>query len=462
MPESIRLSRRHRARLAVALLLAVPALAGAGSPPRPPAPVPPAPPAKTFADRSGSWANFPAGPPDRSTPFFASLGSNGRACATCHAPNDAWTATPGELQKRFAATAGADPVFLSLDGTNCPTLPVNTVAARQAASSLLLGRGLIRVEIAPPANADFTVTAVANPYGCGSRSAVSVYRRILPTTNLTFLSSVMWDGRETQSGATVYADLLRQASEAVKIHAAATQSVPAATIAQAVGLELGQFTAQVTDTLAGPLNAAGANGGVVALSQQAYTPGENAGRTTPTVFTSYAAWESLVSPAGATAQAQASIGRGERIFNTRPMTITRVAGLNDGGPAGGALRPVIVGTCGTCHNASNAGSNSGALLVDEGQAHRPSADLPLITLVSRATGATVQVTDPGAALTTGRFADVGKFKVPGLRGLAARAPYFHDGSARSLDDVLAFYNTRFSLNLSAQEHADLVAFLGAL
>lgn len=457
--------RRAWARPIAALALVLPVVAAGASPPRDPSTNPPPPPppvAKAFPDRSGSWSNFPAGPPDRSTPFFASLGSNGRTCATCHAPNDAWTSTPGELQKRFAATAGTDPVFLSLDGTNCPTLPVNTVAARQSASSLLLGRGLIRVEIAPPATADFTVSAVANPYGCGSLGAVSVYRRILPTTNLAFLSSVMWDGRETLSGATIYADLLRQAGDAVKTHAAATQSVPAATIAQAVGVELGQFTAQVTDTLAGPLNAAGANGGVVALSQQAYTPGENVGKSTPPVFTTYATWESLVSPASAIAKAQASIGRGERIFNTRPMTITRVAGLNDVAPAGGSPRPVIVGTCGTCHNASNAGSNSAALLVDEGQAHRPSADLPLITLVSRTTGAAVQVTDPGAALTTGRFADVGKFKVPTLRGLAARAPYFHDGSARSLDEVVTFYNTRFNLNLSAQEHADLVAFLGAL
>ena len=73
-----------------------------------------------------------------------------------------------------------------------------------------------------------------------------------------------------------------------------------------------------------------------------------------------------------------------------------------------------------------------------------------------------QVTDPGAALTTGRWADVAKFKVPTLRALSARAPYFHNGAAATLDQVVGFYNTRFSLNLSAQEHADLVNFLAAL
>jgi cytochrome c peroxidase len=458
------LSRATRPSLAAALALALPLVAGAASPPRSPAPTaPPPPPApRAFPDRSGSWANFPGGQPDQTNPFFVPLGANGRTCATCHAPTDAWTATPGELQKRFTATAGADPVFLSIDGTNCPTLPVNTPVTHQAASSLLLGRGLIRVELTPPAAADFRVSAVANPYGCSSTSTVSVYRRILPTSNLAFLSTVMWDGRETGGAASIYADLTSQANDAIKTHAVATHSVPPATVAALVGLELGQFTAQTTDLLAGPLSAAGASGGVVGLSQQAFTPGENAGQLTPTVFTTFAAWEAIVAPAGATGQAQASIGRGERLFNTRPMTITRVAGLNDVAPAGGPPRAVIVGTCGTCHNATNAGSNSAGLLVDEGQARRPASDLPLITLVSKTTGAVVQVSDPGAALTTGRFADIGKFKVPTLRGLAARPPYFHDGSARTLDEVVAFYNARFNLNLSAREHADLVAFLGAL
>jgi cytochrome c peroxidase len=49
-----------------------------------------------------------------------------------------------------------------------------------------------------------------------------------------------------------------------------------------------------------------------------------------------------------------------------------------------------------------------------------------------------------------------------LRGLAARAPYFHNGSAADLDQVVDFYNSRFRIGLSAQERADLVAFLRSL
>ena len=53
-----------------------------------------------------------------------------------------------------------------------------------------------------------------------------------------------------------------------------------------------------------------------------------------------------------------------------------------------------------------------------------------------------KVTDPGRALITGKRADIGKPKGPILRGLAARAPYFHNGSAATLRDVVEFYERR--------------------
>jgi cytochrome c peroxidase len=78
------------------------------------------------------------------------------------------------------------------------------------------------------------------------------------------------------------------------------------------------------------------------------------------------------------------------------------------------------------------------------------------------TGETVQTTDPGRALITGSWADIGKVKGPILRGLAARAPYFHNGSANTLSDVVTFYNTRFNIGFTDQEKEDLIAFLNSL
>ncbi len=55
-----------------------------------------------------------------------------------------------------------------------------------------------------------------------------------------------------------------------------------------------------------------------------------------------------------------------------------------------------------------------------------------------------------------------KFKGPILRGLAGRAPYFHNGSAATLEEVVDFYKTRFTLHLSQEDEDDLVAFLKTL
>jgi cytochrome c peroxidase len=89
-------------------------------------------------------------------------------------------------------------------------------------------------------------------------------------------------------------------------------------------------------------------------------------------------------------------------------------------------------------------------------------DMPLYTLRNLATGEVRKTTDPGRALLTGKWKDIGKFKGPVLRGLAARAPYFHNGLAADLGQAVDFYNTRFAIGFTDQEKADLVAFLEAL
>jgi cytochrome c peroxidase len=88
--------------------------------------------------------------------------------------------------------------------------------------------------------------------------------------------------------------------------------------------------------------------------------------------------------------------------------------------------------------------------------------LPVYTLRNLATNELVETTDPGRALISGKWADVGRFKGPVLRALAARAPYFHNGAAASLDEVVDFYERRFQMGLTPRERTDLIAFLRAL
>lgn len=405
---------------------------------------------------------------DTTNPFFQSLGTNGRSCVSCHVAGDGWTINPGSLQQRFEATGGADPVFRTNDGSNAPEADVSTVSARRAAYSMLLGKGVIRVGIGIPAGADFDLLAVDDPYHHASAAELSLFRRPLPTTNLAFLSAVMWDGRETFRGQTLHFDLDHQALDANAGHA---QGAPL-TLAQQEAIEafeVALYTTQVRDRAAGNLTARQARGGPVALSTVPFFIGINdplgpPGGFNPVAMTLFDSWAQAAPGGNASdenlegrAAARASIVRGQRLFNLKPITIDRVRGLNPDGPP-------IAGTCTTCHNTPDAGDHSVSLPLDIGltDASRRTPDLPLYTLRNLATGETFQTTDPGRALITGKWADRGRFKGPVLRALATRGPYFHNGSAATLDDVLDFYTGRFGVVFTAAERRDLIAFLRAL
>jgi cytochrome c peroxidase len=433
----------------------------------------PAPSQLTFVDASGIQSTVTtAATFDTANPFFQPLGTNGRSCATCHRPRQAWSLAPNEIRVRFEDSDGLDPLFTANDGSNCEGADVSTVSKRRRAFSLLLSKGLVRIGLPVPDGAEFDVAEVDDPYDCGAPlSRPSMYRRPLPTTNLKFLSAVMWDGRQTLKGQSIAGDLARQASDAVTGHEQG--AVPSdAQLAQIVGFETALFTAQTFDTLAGSLSARGATGGPAALSSQAFcigvndplrilpaVPGACAAASTgldPVVFTLFDAWADAVLPG------RRAIARGEAIFNTRQFVISGVPGLN-GAPQDPLPGPAV-GTCTLCHNTPNAGDHSIAMPLDLGvaSASRRTLDLPLYTLRNRTTGETVQTSDPGRAMVTGKWADVGKFKGPILRALAARAPYFHNGFAATLGEVVDFYNTRFQIGLTDAEKADLVAFLRSL
>jgi hypothetical protein len=400
---------------------------------------------------------------DRRNPFFLSLGTNGRACVTCHVPDQAWSISPPEVQRRFEETHGQDPIFRTNDGSTSPTADVSTVGARRSAYSMLLSKGLIRVGIGVPANAEFDLVSVDDPYHFASAAELSLFRRPLPSTNLGFLSTVMWDGRESSSRPITFgdpgalaADLANQANDATRGHAQANRDLSATEQQQIVQFEMALFTAQQVDHRAGDLSRHGGHGGPLALSQQGFHVGINddlgpdplGGAFNPA---SMSLFDGLASSDEA---ARRAIVRGQQLFNSRSFTISGVGGLPGS----------VQGTCTTCHNTPNVGNHSVSLPLDLGlsDASRRTPDMPLYTLRQKGTNHTVSTTDPGRALITGKWADIGKFKGPILRGLAARAPYFHNGSAPTLGAVVDFYNARFNIGLTQREKADLVAFLRAL
>jgi hypothetical protein len=260
---------------------------------------------------------------------------------------------------------------------------------------------------------------------------------------------------------------VQQAIDATLGHAQA-KAAPDPAIAQAIrDFEINLFTAQVLDKRAGVLFIDGANGGPIALSQQAFFLGINdplGGNPTgaafdENIFNLFSAWANSRTTDENRQEARASIARGEQLFNTLVIPISGVAGLNDL-----VGERVIMGTCGTCHDSPNVGDHSLSVPLNIGltDASRRTPDQPLFTLINNVTGQRVQTTDPGRAMVSGKWNDIGKFKGPVLRGLAARAPYFHNGSAATLLDVVNFYNDRFNIGMTEQQKADLAAFLRSL
>ncbi|HTV78055.1 MAG TPA: hypothetical protein VMF03_07345 [Steroidobacteraceae bacterium] len=464
-------------------------------------------------DASGAIENYGVNGSIATTgAFFESFGTNGRSCSTCHVASQAFGLSAVGVQVRYLLTGGRDVLFASVDGANCPNAPAN----RPQSHSLLLQSAVIRIPLqfppAPPVQPQFTISVVHDPYGCAisadpntGQPDVSVYRRPLPTTNLSFLSAVMFDGRETvqplTSAATFRAnlitDLTQQASDATLTHAQATQVPSASQLAQIVDFELGLFTAQGFDLRADGLDQNGAAGGAVNAAAARYYPGINdslgadptGAAFNPTSMVLFAPWANLPGTTGLffgadRNAARRAIAAGEALFNSAPITITNVRGLNDNAALG---KPTsFVGHCTTCHDAPNVGDHSLPLPLDIGTSHSalpgqesdpaiiaalaqlslPNLPVYLITgcpdPFNAGQPASFYTTDPGKALITGNCSDLNRIKGPILRGLAARAPYFHNGAAANLLEVVNFYNQRFQMNLSEVQKNELVAFLNAL
>src|SRR6201995_5883478 len=462
------------------------------------------------ADATGVFTTVSAhGSIDLNNEFFQDLGSNGRRCVSCHVPTVGWTIPPHQLKSVFDATDGGkfddglglSAVFRTVDGSNSPKPDVSTLAKRRKAYSMFLNRGVIRIGRPIPANAEFELVAVDDPYKFASTAELSLFRRPLPPTNLKFDSTVMWDGREVVTGQPVAADLAPQSNDATLTHAQGKKPLTTAQRQSIVDFETALASAQISDRDAGNLHDDGAKGGPTEIPAQPFHIGinDNFGDSqtgaafTPVIFNLFDKWTNITSSGhdhgydrrgdddrygrgddhghddhghddhdSRTDEARRSVARGQAIFNGRKIAISGVSGINDEAAFG---KPVTLnGTCGTCHDTPNGGNHSVVAPLNIGlfDASRRTADMPLYPLRNKTTGETIKVTDPGRAMIDGKWAHIGRFKGPMLRDLAPRAPYFHNGFAPDLDAVVDFYDTRFHIGFSKQDKADLVAFLRSL
>jgi hypothetical protein len=379
-----------------------------------------------FNDSGFATTFSPDGFVDLTGAFFTPQGTNGRSCATCHIAGNAWGITPETIQALFRSTDGTDPIFNPLDADN-PGADLSSVEARRAAYSMMLTRGVFRRGGAPRADREWDVVAVDDPHGFAGTNRIVQWRRVMPTINFSLGSAtVAWDDGNTV-GTDQIAGLMNQAARNVT---GAQQGQPASpgVISEIVAFERTLSTAQAFSFAVGFLDHGGAHGGAEAIARMSPAAGR---------FDLFDAW------IGSKMASRAQIARGQELFNT----------VNPNGRR-----------CNACHNSADNGTNAAGAFFDVGAASADARtpDLPLYTIRNRATGEVRQLTDTGRGNVTGLWTDLGRFKTPTLRGLAARAPYFHNGIAATLEAVVRHYETHLGFVFTDQERADLVAFLKAL
>lgn len=443
-----------------------------------------------------------AGPVEMSGhPFFTPLSTNGRACITCHQPADAMGLSARTAQEVWDQVGASDPLFAAVDGSNCPSLPQN----ERASHSLLLERGLFRItrpwpprdpagsSIAP----EFEIELVRDPTGCNrdpkyglwsSKPTISVFRRPRQVANLKFATSYGFpfdpkDGLplalDRESGLPTSGNLLAddrertlkgQARDALQEHIEMQTALAPDQMQRIIDFETQIITAMSQHQRAGALDSDGATGGPDALSQAP------AGKLQSTkgnpIWGEFNAWAAGPNDTDAGVDSQRefreSVARGATIFAGRQFLVSDSAGITDTG-FGNPVR----NSCAFCHNMLHAGMDVAPGQVDLGTTNLPNAnplpELPLFRLTCHRDarphphlGRVIYTHDPGYALTTGKCIDIGKITAQSLRGIAARAPYFVNGSAKTLAEVIEFYDKRYEIKLTDQEKLDLQHLLEVL
>lgn len=381
--------------------------------------------------------------------FFEPLGTNGRACVTCHQPASAMSVSAGSIRERWRETEGHDPIFAAFDGSNCPSLPQSEIGSH----SLAIESGLFRIPLQwPPkgvAHPEFRIEVVRDPAGCNATAGtISVYRRPRMVANFNSLAKgptgsvvFMADGREPS--------LESQASSAALGHEQAHAAPTEAQLRQIVEFENQIFTAQNSDIRGGLV------GRDTRLGVESLARGE-AAKLMLVGGASFDPWRKPLterSDWGVQREFRASVARGSDIFFGRTFAIGKVAGA-----------PASNGSCATCH------ASGTTRWMDIGTANQHSDPrLPLFKITCEANadphpylGRVIFTQDPGRALISGKCADVGSIVLQQFRGLSARAPYFANGSAGDLRAVVDYYERRFGIGYSEREKTDLINFLKVL
>lgn len=444
-------------------------------------------------------------------PFFEPLGPNGRACVSCHQPADGMSLSLRSIRERWDETGGTDPIFAMVDGANCPNLP----SGDPASHSLLLERGLFRIGIAwPPRNPEgnviepeFDIEVVRDPGGCNTdpdygldseNPTISVYRRPRMVANLPYVvhqnpsfvwplnpkdgSPVPMDENGVPYNLNLMADARLYSLEQQMLDAGHTHlewdGMTQEQIEQIEAFERQLYAAQVDMGEGGSLIGEDGPPGLGPFNLRDGEIGQLGNNTTRWVIPMGDAWQEAAPDETEQVRAmRESILRGQHIFHFRTFWINDSMHLNTVGLGNPTKR-----TCATCHGMHMLGMDTANGFIDIGSTTLPWARevprnpwqteeelMPLFKITcSRSDvphpfyGRVIYTQDPGRALATGKCNDVGAIVMQQLRGMAAREPYYSNGSAMNMREMIDFYDRRYNIQFSEQEKIDLGNFMNAL
>lgn len=440
-------------------------------------------------------------------PFFEPLGSNGRACVTCHQPKDAMSVSAESLQKRWSETNGKDPIFAAIDGSNNPKLPQEL----ESSHSLLLKRGLFRIGLPWPVKLDngktikpeFTIEVVSDPTGVNLDSelglkngTISVFRRPRSVANMTYvmapdpvfnIKTGTLAVTDPETGKVVGMNMMadsrhytqkQQALDAYFGHLQGHNTLTEAQQKQIIDFENKLFMAQSHDKWGSKLVENGEPAGLGPHNMKTGKVHILANNNRDPIFHWFDTWKKKESMSqNLTAEQKAfreSVARGNDIFMFREFWIRDATHINNIGLGNPVRR-----SCSTCHNGQMTAQDLAPGWVDLGTTTYPTwtenhlanqkSDLPVFKCTCNNDapphpylGRVIYTTDPGRALISGKCIDIGSIVMQQFRGLAARPPYFVNGSAKNLRELVDYYDRRFDIKYTEQEKNDLVNFLSVL
>jgi cytochrome c peroxidase len=351
------------------------------------------------------------------------LDGNGRACADCHMPTDHFQLSPASVEARFRLLQlqrrgnpnADDPLFRPIDAND-----FRTNGANAHDFSNLRQNGLIRIPFTLPAKIRLIDPATDAPSG---ETDVDVWRAV-PTVNDVKLTGDdgenPWPRLPNQTGGyqldARFADLQEQALAALRTHAEIRNTPPQGLLDDLASFQRVLFT----------------NNRVRALSEAIDSNTSPLPDPDPPL-------NDLETLGKAVFERACSVCHGGPRQSTTPFPIVRYHDILTQCPRPVDQAPVARFAFKPCPTRLAKNARTYEIELSIPTPIPGGIVLPVGTKVRRTSS------DPGRAFQTGivggppPFDDWNKFDVPGLRGISNTAPYFHNNSADTLEEVVDHY-----------------------